>query len=92
MNNSIISSNTHTGPWGGGGIWSDGTWAFGGRSDMSQQKFSGNLDEIAIYGRVLTEDEIRMHYLMAKVPEPTSFVLLTLGGLGLLVGRRRKRQ
>ena len=69
--------------------FSDGLWAFGGRLDLDQQWFSGNIDEIAIYGSVLSPDDIRAHYL-AGVPEPSTLFLLALGGLSLAFGRRRR--
>ncbi len=69
-----------------------GEWAFGGRLDMPwQQRFSGNIDEIVIYGRALSYEEIRSHYL-AGVPEPSAWLLLALGGLSLAVRRGRKKR
>lgn len=68
--------------------FADGLWAFGGRLDMAQQWFSGNLDEIAIYGSVLSQEDIRRHYL-AGVPEPSTLLLLALGCLSLACRWRR---
>ena len=65
-------------------------WAFGGRMDLPQQTFSGNIDEIAIYSDVLTEEQIRYHYQMG-IPEPSTLVLLIVGGFGLLVFRRWRK-
>ncbi|MBE7500880.1 MAG: LamG domain-containing protein [Verrucomicrobiales bacterium] len=47
--------------------WSDGTWAFAGRTDMPQlaQRLAGNLDEIAIYNRVLSPTVLQAHYAAA---------------------------
>jgi hypothetical protein len=71
--------------------WVDGTWAFGGRTDAPSldQRFAGSLDEIAIYGRALSQEEIRAHYLVG-VPEPSAWMLLALGGLCLAGGRPKR--
>ena len=72
--------------------WTDGTWAFGGRTDFPQldQKFAGNLDEIALYRGALDPLIFRQHYLVAIVPEPGT-CLLVGGGLLALLRRRRRR-
>ncbi len=51
--------------------------------------FTGRIDEAAIYGRILTPDEILAHY-KAVVPEPSALLLLCLGTLGLICRRRRR--
>ena len=69
--------------------WTDGTWAFGGRTFRTDlaQKFVGNIDEIALYQGVLDRSVFAAHYA-ASVPEPSTCVLL---GLGLLAAVRRRR-
>ena len=50
--------------------WVDGTWTFGGRNDARHdlgQEFSGNIDEIAIYGEALGQNDFQENYLTAKV-------------------------
>ncbi len=74
------------------GVFDQGTWVFGGRSDHNGLKWPGNIDEVAIYGRALSQNEIRIHFQSALVPEPSSWVLLVLGGLGLAGWRTRRRR
>lgn len=46
--------------------FSTGQWAFGGRADKpQQQKFTGNLDEISLYGRPLSTFHVQASYLSA---------------------------
>lgn len=75
-----------------GGPFDQGTWVFGGRSDMTTLKWPGNIDEVAIYGRALSQNEIVGHFQSAVVPEPSSWLLLTLAGLGLAGWSARRRR
>ncbi|HUU84391.1 MAG TPA: LamG-like jellyroll fold domain-containing protein, partial [Phycisphaerae bacterium] len=75
------------------GTWSNGDWAFGGRVDLSgQQKFAGNIDEIAIYGYALSPDEVFQHWYAANVPEPSSMVMALLALVGFVVVARRRKK
>ena len=51
--------------------------------------FDGTIDEVAIYARALSEDEVFAHYA-AAVPEPGTLALLAVAGLAA-VWRRRIR-
>ncbi len=60
--------------------------AFNGNGDGGGF-FDGVLDDLSIYNRVLTADQVALH-AQGAVPEPASLALLTLGAAALL--RRRK--
>jgi hypothetical protein len=58
-----------------------------GASDgMNTRCFGGDIDEIRYTNRVLEAGEF-----LNAIPEPATVTLLGLGGLGMLVRRRRKR-
>ncbi len=84
-------------PLPGGVNFDQGTWVFGGRSDTSlpqndHLKWPGNIDEVAIYGRALSQAEIFAHFNAALVPEPSSWLLLALGALAMVGLRIRKNR
>lgn len=60
--------------------------AFGNNRD-----YKGLLDEVAIYGSVLSDAQIASNYALgiSPIPEPSSTALLGLGGLALIMRRRR---
>ncbi len=75
---------------GAGGIGSPHI-TIGGRGAVTSNLFDGQIDEFALYGTVLDLTAVEAHYdtgIMA-VPEPSSAALLGLGGLALILRRRR---
>jgi hypothetical protein len=56
-------------------------------SDSGYRSYDGLLDELAIYDSVLSDTQILEHATF--VPEPSSTALLGLGGLALIMRRRR---
>lgn len=68
-----------------------------GRGFSGGRLFSGGIDEVAIYGTALTQAQIQAHIAAASIapiepaPEPSTFLLLGLGALGLSHMRRRTR-
>jgi hypothetical protein len=76
----------------------DGFW-IGRHFDSQLQFHEGIIDEVAIYNRALTDEEIEEHYFFATasnlslVPEPSTACLLAIGAAGLAWrGRRRKQR
>ena len=55
--------------------------------DGAYRPFDGLIDEFAIYGTALTQTQITEHFFAA--PEPSSTALLGLGGLALMLRRKR---
>lgn len=60
-------------------------------ADTGYRPFDGLLDELAIYDSVLDATTIDAHYNagIAAIPEPSSTALIGLGGLSLIMRRRR---
>jgi hypothetical protein len=56
--------------------------------DAGYRPYDGLLDEVAIYGTVLNADTVAAHYDAGIVPEPSSSMLLAIGGLMLMLRRR----
>jgi hypothetical protein len=54
--------------------------------------YTGLIDEVAIYGTVLSEAQIDNHILLASVPEPATASMLLLGVAGLAARRRSVRR
>lgn len=50
----------------------------------------GQMDEMAIYGTVLSAGRVRAHFNAATIPEPASGAVLALTGLSSLLFRRRR--
>lgn len=59
--------------------------------DAGTRPFDGLIDEFALYGTVLDATAVSTHYNagIAPIPEPSSTALLGLGGLALIMRRRR---
>ena len=73
----------------GGTPPTDALLAFGGYVNNTGYMFAGGVDEVAIYDRLLSLEEMQDHWRLS-VPEPTTVTML-LGGLAALVRRRRRR-
>lgn len=60
-----------------GNIDFTGDLAIGGRPGISQEMFTGNIDEVAIFQKALTAESVTLQYnIGANIPEPSSIMLL----------------
>ena len=79
----------HTGKNAIGGVRND--TRFHNATAGDGYNFAGIIDEVALYNLVLSEDQIRKHFLLST-PEPgTAVIWSLLGALGLGAGWRRRR-
>ncbi len=68
------------------------TWASGaGEIDPLREHYSGLLDELAIFGAQLSDEQIGELYTAGAVPEPATAALLTLGAAAMVRRRRSRR-
>ena len=55
------------------------------RATDDSRVFTGSMDELALYDRVLSESEVEAHFNALTIPEPSTVILLCLAILGMLV-------
>lgn len=67
-----------------------GTLRLGGLGSANQA-LDGALDEIAIYNRLLSTNEMQARFDNMMLPEPSTLAILVLGLVPLLCGRPRRR-
>ncbi|MCH8046211.1 MAG: LamG domain-containing protein [Planctomycetes bacterium] len=66
----------------------------GGVYDGTGNQFTGSIDEVAVFDKALTENQILAHIAASQepiIPEPSTLVLAALGLLGIIGMRRRRR-
>ena len=66
-----------------------GTFGIGGRYDNTPEKFPGMLDEVNLYGAALSQGQLEANLAALLIPEPSTFVLMALGALCLMIWRRK---
>lgn len=62
-----------------------GSW----RPDLTDRRFVGAIDEVAIYDYALSAPQVLAHYNAAVIPEPSSLALLAFGMISMWLFRRR---
>lgn len=89
LNGSQVGSDV---TWAGASMESPGgnTYRLGtaGAYGFETQFLNGDVDEVAYYSHSLNSAQVLSHYNAAMVPEPSAWILVTVG-LGLLARRRR---
>ena len=96
VDGSLVATSTNAGSIGNNGS----SMQIGGNPNAAGRSWDGNIDDVAIWDRVITTDEIASIYnggagasiaslSNVAVPEPSSTLLLGLGGLALVTRRRR---
>jgi hypothetical protein len=58
-------------------------------TEADEWTFEGGIDEVAVYAKALTDEQVLAHYQAAVVPEPACWQLAMLAW-GALIGRRRR--
>ena len=61
-----------------------------GKGRINGHRYNGEMDEVAIWNRTLSAQEVASQYAAAFVPEPASLALLA-GAIGFVGQRRQKR-
>lgn len=90
--NGVLNTDATLTSSGAVGNWSNtliGAWANNFNAHTPERFFDGKIDEVAFYDSALSAQDIAAHYAAATVPEPSSAALLGLGGLALILRRRK---
>ena len=90
VNGMLVLSQAVTFP----GALQDGLNALGlGNQTERNRPFLGLIDEIALYNRALSLEEVEAHYkALSAVPEPGSLILMGAGLLVMAAAARRRRR
>jgi hypothetical protein len=93
IDGSFVVSNTNANStWtfnGADGFGAAPHFTIGAKRSGGGSEYDGLLDELAIYGTVLSASDIAARANFTPVPEPSPTALLGLGGLALILRRRR---
>ena len=80
------------------GLWRDitgtGFQPWTGRDDntLTQRQFDPINDTLTSFAGSIIDNETGRHFILEAVPEPSTYALMVLGGLALIVGYGRKRR